>query len=78
MTSPRHTKKPCPCGSGLPGKRDLSLEGYARVFCERCMVPIEHSRVYREYQNDDAKRQARARRALEELREIREIERAGG
>jgi len=69
MTSPRHTKKPCPCGSGLPGKRDLSLEGYARVFCERCMVPIEHSRIYREYVNDDARKQAAARRKIEELRD---------
>lgn len=67
--TPRHTRKPCPCGSGLPGKRDLSLAGYARVFCDKCVEPIQHNRTYREYQNDDARRQAAARRRLEEMRE---------
>lgn len=72
--SPRHTRKPCPCGSGLPGKRDLSLAGYARVFCDKCMRPVEHARTYREIRDEDAKRQAAARRRLEEMREARDAE----
>lgn len=75
MRNQRDTKKPCPCGSGLPGKRDLSIAGYARVFCAACVQPIEHSRIYRNYQNDDAKRQVQARRRIEERREMQEMER---
>lgn len=75
MTSPRTTAKPCPCGSGLTGKRDLSVAGYMRVYCARCKEPIQHTgATYRKANNATAKRQAAARRRLEEMREARELE----
>lgn len=75
MRNQRATGKLCPCGSGLPGKYDLSIAGYRRILCRKCEQPIEHKREYKQYQGDDAKRQAEARRRIEERRELQEIER---
>lgn len=74
MRNQRDTGKPCPCGSGLPGLRNLRIDSSQYISCPKCQQ-TEGPRTYREYQNDDAKRQAQARRRIEERREMREVER---
>lgn len=72
--NPRATGQLCPCGSGLPGLRNLKLDCTQYIACKKCLIN-EGGRTYREYQNDEAKRQAVARRKIEERNEARE---AGG
>lgn len=71
--NPRATGKPCPCGSGLPGLRNLKLDCTQYIACSKCLIN-EGGRTYREYQNDEAKRQAAARRKIEERAEARAAE----
>lgn len=69
MTTPsRSTGRPCPCGSGLTGMRNVTLESYGYVACPRCYVQPAQ-KTYREIRDDDAKRQAAARRAIEARRD---------
>jgi hypothetical protein len=67
-TNPRTTNKPCPCGSGFTGLRTLRMGGSMYVCCAKCVQPAEQ-RTYQESRNEDAIRQAQARRRLEERRD---------
>lgn len=71
--NPRSTNKPCPCGSGLVGLRNITAYSGPHVICAKCKdrVCIE-SKQYRSILNPRAKKDADARRRLEALREERE------
>lgn len=66
--SNRRTGQPCPCGSGLPGKRTLRVDCSQYVACSQCYERVP-PKQYRECYDEDAKRQAAARRRLEEMRD---------
>lgn len=69
--NPRSTRKPCPCGSGLTGKRNLTEACVVFISCAKCQVPGP-TKQYRESNDEQAKRNSAARRRLEEMRDARE------
>lgn len=76
MTHPGlSTKCPCPCGSGLTGKR-TPLTGSAawKITCQRCYptTVAKSARALVDQSTEQDRRNAQARRRLEELREERE------
>ena len=66
--NPRATNAPCPCGSGLPGLRNLGMDCTGYVSCPACQVPPP-AREYRVSYDDAAKRATAARRKLEAMRD---------
>lgn len=68
--NPRSTSKPCPCGSGLIGLRNLNMDCMSYVACPKCYVQPEQ-KTYRQRQDDHANRQAAARRRIEAMRDER-------
>ena len=63
--SPRATRAPCPCGSGLTGLRNLTESCVGYVSCRKCQV-TPPAKEYRESYDQQAKRNSAARRTLEE------------
>ena len=68
--NPRATNQPCPCGSGLMGLRNITTYTGQAVVCRKCRQTAP-KREYRESNDQQAKRQAAARRKLEEMRDAR-------
>ena len=66
--NPRATNAPCPCGSGLMGLRNLTDASYAYISCRKCQVTMP-AKQYRESNDEQAKRNAAARRRLEEKKD---------
>lgn len=71
--NPRSTNKPCPCGSGLIGLRNITAYTPQHVVCRKCRVPIP-AKVTPLVANDRVRADAVARRRLEEMRDEREAQ----
>jgi hypothetical protein len=67
----RSTNKPCPCGSGLTGLRNITAYSGHHIVCAKCRVPVQ-AKEYRVVHDPRAKASAEARRRLEVLRDERE------
>jgi len=72
------TFKPCPCGSGLIGRRTTlpNATGFG-VCCDRCRMsiplPAKQAEKYGSHSDEQDRRNALARRRIEELRDAREL-----
>jgi len=63
----------CPCGSGLPGRRQWSQGCPDKIACPKCFVRAPKTVSNAPISGKKDQRNAMARRKLEELREAREL-----
>jgi hypothetical protein len=69
--NPRSTNKPCPCGSGLVGLRNITAYSGHHIVCAKCRAPVQ-PKQYVVIHNPRVKADAEARRRLEAMRDERE------
>ena len=68
----RSTHKPCPCGSGLIGLRNITTFTGQHIVCAKCRITVPTKKCVVVI-NPRAKADAQARRRIEEMRDAREV-----